>query len=120
MPSKRYEREIEDLMRRMEASAQRKRRWQRLRRLLRRPASPGDLMLLSFALVLLALLSRIVFAPLWRPLAIAALILFIIAFATTFMQPRTYPEKRWRGQIIEIRPVRWWERLYHWLYGPKG
>lgn len=120
MPSKRYEREIEELLHQMEISAQRKQRWQRIRRVIRRPASPGDLMLLSFALVLLALVSHYALAPLWRPLAITGLVLFLLAFATTFMRPRPYLEKRWRGQIIEIRPIRWWERLYLWLYGPKG
>ena len=80
--------------------------------------SAGKLMLVSFALLLLAMIlgasgvGKVVY------LVIAGLILFVIAYALFFVRPGggspSGYEKRWRGRVIEDSPSLW-DRLKRWL-----
>ncbi len=120
---KRYEREIDDLLRQIGFPYRRPTPLQRwgdtLRHVLAgmgRPSSPGQLMLASFAL---AVASLFLFAlwPWWgRALGLVAMALFVIAFFTHFIKPGLRPQRRWRGRIVEDTSLPWWERFYRWLY----
>ena len=126
--SKRYEREIDELLRaigfpsRPRPSARQV--WQqRLRRVLsgvRRPSSPGQVMLASFAMAAVGLFVSAL-SPSWgQVLGFGAVALFVIAFFTYFMRPGLRPPRRWRGRIVEDTSLPWGERLYRWLYRGRG
>ncbi|MBI4301276.1 MAG: hypothetical protein HY664_01560 [Chloroflexi bacterium] len=122
MPEK-YEREIDEVLRQMKFQPRRRRPsfrlWlrrtrERFSRL--RPSSPGQLMLISFGLGIAALFLRS-YSPRWgTPLGTIAIVLFILAFLTSFMRPGYRPQKRWRGYLVDETPTPWWEKLYRWLY----
>ena len=119
MPSE-YEREIEEILRRMGDLTPRRTRMQRLgdavarqtqgfRRWLGSVARgvPADqLMLLAIVCVVSSLLLR--FIPLMRWVGLAGVLLFLLAFALSFRQVwgRRSPQKRWRGRIIDINDGR--------------
>ncbi|MBI4300104.1 MAG: hypothetical protein HY677_03135 [Chloroflexi bacterium] len=122
----RYEEEIDDLLRRMGFSGPpgRHRRpfWAGVIAYFRnawkvRPSGPGQLMLASLALLLLAFI-------LWSPLPHVArvigpvgLFMLIVAYITSLVRPSGQYQKRWRGQVIELpRGNSWWDRFYRWLY----
>ncbi|MBI2862009.1 MAG: hypothetical protein HYX89_04235 [Chloroflexi bacterium] len=120
--SSQYEREIEELLRRLEGAGKprkpRRRGWgSRLLDALR-PHSPGQLMLTSFALLLLGLVLTYVAPIIGRPLITLSVTLFFVAYFTSFIRPGGY-ERRWRGQRIELPgdAGKFGEQLYRWLYG---
>jgi len=128
----RLDKELEEVLRYVEYRS----RWRRRRRRLlnalarsllafrrfpssiRRPSSPEELMLVSYVLAVVSL-GLSFFAPaVGRPLGAVAVFLFLLAYVTYFMKPRYRPrERRWRGQVVDFRPMPWWERLYRWIYG---
>ncbi|MCL0043939.1 hypothetical protein M1N24_00205 [Dehalococcoidia bacterium] len=72
--------------------------------------SPGRVILSSLLLILIAVLFKASMPGLVAPIAWTAVILFIVGYAMSCINPsRTY-EKRWRGRAIEHRPG-WWERF---------
>ena len=79
--------------------------------------SPSRLMLTSFGLLLLALVLGLI-----GPgnvaifVVVAGLVLFVIAYALFFVRPGSSYEKRWRGRVIEDRPILW-DRFKRWLKG---
>jgi len=93
-------------------------RLERLRARLPRPASPGQLMLVAFALVVAAWLMRNFRVALWQPVAVAALVIFLLALITSFGRPSTMTQRQvyWRGRVVGERRIPWWERFYRWLY----
>ena len=72
--------------------------------------TPGRVMLVAIALLLSALVMQGAGPGIVAPLAWAGLLLFIVGYAMFFIRPRGV-EKRWRGQPIDDRGERWWERL---------
>ena len=79
--------------------------------------SAGKLMLVSVALLLLALILGATKSGLVVPLVVAGLVLFVVAYALFFVRPSTSSyEKRWRGRPIEDTPSAL-ERLKRWLKG---
>jgi anti-sigma factor RsiW len=127
---RRYEREIEELLAQMEdflpeePPPRRRARitlwfdncgeafsawWRRL--------SAQQLMLTSFLLVVVAFFLRFFTPTAAYFLGISGAFLFVFAFALSFLKGGASPEKRWRGQVIELpRKGDWWGRwLAHWL-----
>ena len=79
--------------------------------------SARNLMLTSFALLVLALILGVAKIGFVVPLVVAGLILFVVAYALFFVRPggSSY-EKRWRGRSIEQR-LSLWNRFKRWLKG---
>lgn len=67
-------------------------------------------------LVLAVILQR--FTPTFGYLLLwIGVILFLTAYLTSFIKPGVgLRDKRWRGRVVETRPVPWWEKLHYWLY----
>ena len=120
-----YQREIEDILKKAEAQVplpkpQSSR--QSLRSLVWRyarqsmsssdwPISPGKLMLTAVALLLVAAVLRAMLPMVFGPLAWAALVVFIIAYAMFFIKPSKRASgdarstrKMWRGNYIDDEP----------------
>ena len=115
--AKRYEKEIDDILKQAgEIGSGKRGRGRGLLMLVSvylaqsiggpvRSLRPGRLMLIAVALLLLALIINTATAGAGAvaPIALAGLILFIVAYAMFFIRPpkRTGSEKRWRGQPID-------------------
>lgn len=120
-----YQREIEDILRKAEAQAplpkpQSSRQslrslvWQYARQSMSNsawPISPGKLMLTAVALLLVAAILRAMLPMVFGPLAWAALVVFIIAYAMFFIKPSKRANggspgarKMWRGHYIDDEP----------------
>lgn len=120
----RYQKEIEEILKKSGGPARPPRRsggglsfWRMAWLLLRRSLggkmlsiSPGRVMLVSGSLLLSALIFRAVFPGIVAPLAWAGLLLFIVGYGMFFVRPQN-KEKRWRGQVIEGSGESWWDRL---------
>lgn len=138
---KRYEREIAELLEKLDEFIpdDRPRRPKRalgekIRRLLRaltsRSASPTSLIIAAFVLAFLAYILREVFRPAAPYASIGSLVLFVAAIISYAIERRRTPEKRWRGRIIEIESrrkhsfadlSRHWRRFWHNLWrGPRN
>lgn len=78
--------------------------------------SAGKIMLASFGLLLLALILGAIGIGNVVLLVVAGLILFVIAYALFFVRPGASYEKRWRGRVIEEEPGVW-DRVKRWLKG---
>ncbi len=134
--ARRYEREIEDILRQAgEVGPGPVRRRRGFLGSLRAYAAsalggktwaitPGRVMLAAGALLLVGLLMpAFVQGSVWAPLAWGGLILFIVGYAMFFIRPRKAdkrwrgrpiddsPDKRWRGQPIDDGDDNLWERL---------
>ncbi|MDP6064192.1 MAG: hypothetical protein QGI49_05310 [SAR202 cluster bacterium] len=72
--------------------------------------TPGRVMLVAMVLLLSALIMTSSVPGMVGPLAWAGLLLFIVGYAMFFIKPSKI-EKRWRGQPIDDRGERWWERF---------
>lgn len=113
-----YQREIEDILRKAEAQAPRQSLrslvWQYARQSMSNsawPISPGKLMLTAVALLLVAAILRAMLPMVFGPLAWAALVVFIIAYAMFFIKPSKRANggapgarKMWRGHYIDDEP----------------
>lgn len=127
----RLQREIDEIVSRMEGFPPKRRFWSRLRdaakgflsRLksfvaaLPRPRlSLGQLMLLGGALIIVAYVFGIGSPSVNRLLIGAGLALFFLAFILSLRRTARAPEKRWRGEPMELqasvghRLRSWWER----------
>jgi hypothetical protein len=121
---KRYQEEIEEILKQtadLSSGKRRRRGKQGLLSLMWRYASesiggktwsitPGRVMLIAVALLLSALVMVAAIPGLAGPLAWAGLILFIVAYAMFFIRPRRV-EKRWRGQPIDDHGGNWFDRF---------
>ena len=76
--------------------------------------SAGKLMLASVTLLLLALILGAAGVGNIVILVAAGLVLFVIAYALFFVRPGATYEKRWRGRLIEETP-NLWDRVKRWL-----
>ena len=72
--------------------------------------TPGRVMLVAIVLLLSALIMTFSVPGMVGPLAWAGLLQFIVGYAMFFIKPSKI-EKRWRGQPIDDRGERWWERF---------
>ncbi len=128
--SQRYQREIEDLLGKLDDTATQQPQPKR-----RRPGrrffaplgwlfagrghwlSPGRVLLTALCLLLVALLFKASMPGFLAPLLLwGAVIVFILGYALFFINAKDPPEKRWRGQAIEGPPSTM-DRLRRWLQG---
>ncbi len=72
--------------------------------------SPGRIMAAALIILLLALVFGRMGPGIGAPLALAALLLFIVGYAWVFLKPPKI-EKRWRGQPIDDDTGSWRDRL---------
>lgn len=118
MPTK-FDKEIEELLQSLGVSpppkGKRRPRAQRLTPALARfkPSSPGQLMLISLGLFLLAFLASHLLPWAALPLAVVGGLLFLLAFASSLVAPPI--TKYWRDRPVDLS-LSWWQRLYGWLY----
>lgn len=123
---KRYEREIEDLLSGLnfgdpEAPQRRPTRnpagWrQRLSRgwsALAARGSRRQWMLISFLLVIVAFGLGLAAPGAAAVVGVVALLLFVLAYFSSFVRPEPRHEKRWRGRVVDLRPesISLWRRL---------
>ncbi len=81
------------------------------------PRSPGQLMLVAFALVAASWAMQHFRVLFWQWVGLAAVVLFLLALITSVGRPNlTDREVRWRGRVVGERPMTGWERFYRWLY----
>lgn len=127
MPS-RVEREIDEILRRLEPSLPREPRLRRLRRAagraLRGPRNAlsgafrrftaGNVMLLAFALIIGSLVASRMWDDAGRLMLIAGVALFALALVASFAGRKTAPERRWRGQVIQYGEPTLADRLRSW------
>ena len=125
------EREIEEILARLDRFVPEERRLPRLRRRLGGAASGflqglrglmprvsvGQMMLAAFLLIVLAYLLRVLDVPtLARYAVIAGLVLFLVAFALALGSGgRTRYEKRWRGEVMNLSGPSLGGRIRGWF-----
>jgi hypothetical protein len=131
----RLEREIDEILKKLDSFLPEKGRQPRPAR---RPASRGSVgawlgrrvtsislsqvMLWALVIVLAAFLFRFVNPMVMRWVLIGGLIVFATAFVLSVFggrRPRGVPEKRWRGQPLDLSGPGWPDRLKTWLRGRK-
>jgi uncharacterized membrane protein YedE/YeeE len=127
--SDKIEREVEEILRKLDKFVPEESRLARARRRLGQAASDvlhtmlarlarislGQVMLVSLILVAVAFFLRSTSPVLARWVIIGGLILFFAAFALTLLGGRTRYEKRWRGQVIDLSEPSLGSRLRSWL-----
>lgn len=127
MPS-RVEREIDEILRRLEPSLPREPRIRRARRAVRRALgasrdalagalrrlTTGNAMLLAFALVIGSLVVSRLWDDAGRFMLLAGAALFVLALVASFARRRSVPERRWRGQVIHYDEPTLADRLRNW------
>lgn len=127
MPS-RVEREVDEILRRLETSLPREPRWRRVRRALRRALSSlwetlahsfrrftaANAMLLAFVLIIGSLVVGRVWDDAGRFMLVGGVALFVLALVMSFAGRRSLPERRWRGQVIEYGEPTLADRLRNW------
>ena len=77
--------------------------------------SLGQVMLASLVLVLLAFFFRSASPALARWVVIGGLILFLTAFALSLLSGHSRHERRWRGEVIDLSEPGLGARLRNWL-----
>lgn len=128
----RLQREIDEILARLDSITPRRSLWWRLRRRLsgmvtglgrglqglRLPRiSLGQVLLLGIALIVVAYLLNPGGASVTRMVIVAGIVIFLGAFILSLRRQSRPPEKRWRGQPMELddpgvggRFRSWWER----------
>jgi hypothetical protein len=127
--SDKIEREVEEILRKLDKFVPEEGRLVRARRRLGQATSdllhtlgarlsrisPGQMMLASLVLVVVAFLFRSASPVLARWVIIGGLILFCTAFILSLVAGRSRYEKRWRGQVIDLSEPSLGSRLRSWL-----
>ena len=72
--------------------------------------SPGRVMVSAVLILLAALIFSRMVPGIGGPLALAALLLFIVGYGWIFVKPPKI-EKRWRGQPLDEGGDSWWDRF---------
>jgi len=123
------EREVEEILRKLDKFVPEEGRLARARRRLGQAASDlwhtllarlshislGQVMLASLILVVVAFLFRSASPTLARWAIIGGLILFFSVFGLSLLGGRSRYERRWRGQVIDLSEPSLGSRLRHWL-----
>ncbi len=133
--SDRLQREIDELLAELDTFPPRRSRWARAREAIATPfrrtgralgdlrlphISPGHILLLAIAIIVVGYLAQPGGDSVTRYVIVGGIVLFIAAFALS-LRRSTYggrpPEKRWRGEPMELggpsagsRPRSWWGR----------
>jgi hypothetical protein len=127
MPS-RVEREIDEILRRLESSLPREPRFRRVRHAAGRALgsvreafggslrrlTAGNAMLLAFALILGSLVVSRLWDEAGRFILLAGLVLFVLTLVASFAGRRPATERRWRGQVIHYNEPTLADRIRHW------
>jgi hypothetical protein len=129
----RFEREIEDILRKIDDLPETGRRrpsrhapnpLSKLTSWLARRLSSislGQIMLYALLIVLAAFLFRFVNPSLARWLIVGGLIVFATAFFLSVVgggrSATSQPEKRWRGQPLDLAEPSWPDRIKYWIKG---
>lgn len=127
MPS-RVEREIDEILQRIDTSLPREPWPRRLRRTLAGAASaardaarvavrnftPGSAMLVAFALIIASLFVSRAWSDAGRFVLLAGVALFVLALVASFAGRRGEPERRWRGRVIRYDEPTLAERVRNW------
>jgi VIT1/CCC1 family predicted Fe2+/Mn2+ transporter len=127
--SDKIEREVEEILRKLDKFVPEESRLARVRRRLRQAASDllhtvlarlsrvslGQVMLASLILVVVAFFFRAASPTLARWAIIGGLILFLTAFVLSLLGGRSRYERRWRGQVIDLSEPSLGSRLRSWL-----
>jgi VIT1/CCC1 family predicted Fe2+/Mn2+ transporter len=123
------EREVEEILRKLDKFVPEESRLTRARRRLGQAISDlshsllarfsrislGQVMLASLILVVVAFLFRSASPTLARWAIIGGLILFFCVFGLSLISGRSRYERRWRGQVIDLSEPSLGSRLRHWL-----
>ena len=72
--------------------------------------SPGRVMVSAVMILVLAMIFSRMLPGIGGPLALAALLLFIVGYGWIFLKPPKI-EKRWRGQLMDESSDSWWDRI---------
>lgn len=130
MPDDRIQREIEDILSRLDAFVPEEGVASRMRRRSSEAAaafgraviaplariSLRQVMLAALALVVLGFLAQRVHPIFGRWVLVAGVILLLTSFALSlFSRGATKPERRWRGRPLELREPSLGDRLRSWL-----
>ena len=132
MPS-RIEREVEELLARMDAAPPRRPPGRGVRRALSRPFRSlgalfaglslphipiGQVLLLAMVVIVIAYVIDGGGSAITRAVIIAGIVGFVVAFILSLRRQSAPPEKRWRGEPMELGGPRagyrmrsWWDRL---------
>jgi VIT1/CCC1 family predicted Fe2+/Mn2+ transporter len=127
--SDKIEREVEEILRKLDKFVPEESRLARARRRLGQAASDslhallvrlsrislGQVMLASLLLVVVAFFFRSASPTLARWAIIGGLILFFTAFVLSLLGGRSRYERRWRGQVIDLSEPSLGNRLRNWL-----
>jgi VIT1/CCC1 family predicted Fe2+/Mn2+ transporter len=127
--SDKIEREVEEILRKLDRFVPEESRLARVRRRLGQAASDllhtllarlsrislGQVMLASLILVVVAFFFRSASPVLARWAIIGGLILFFTAFVLSLIGGRSRYERRWRGQVIDLSEPSLGSRLRNWL-----
>jgi uncharacterized membrane protein YedE/YeeE len=127
--SDKMEREVEEILRKLDKFVPEESRLARARRTVRQATSDllhtlqarlfrvslGQVMLASLILVVLAFFFRSASPTLARWAIIGGLLLFFTAFVLSLLGGRPRYERRWRGQVIDLSEPGLGSRLRHWL-----
>jgi hypothetical protein len=123
------EREVEEILRKLDRFVPEEGRLARARRRLGQATSdllhtlrvrlsrisPGQVMLASLILVVVAFFFRSASPVLARWVIIGGLILLFTAFVLPLLGGRSRNERRWRGQVIDLSEPSLGSRLRRWL-----
>jgi VIT1/CCC1 family predicted Fe2+/Mn2+ transporter len=127
--SDKIEREVEEILRKLDKFVPEESRLARARRRLGQAASDllhtvltrlsrvslGQVMLASLILVVVAFFFRSASPTLARWAIIGGLILFFTSFILSLLGGRSRYERRWRGQVIDLSEPSLGSRLRSWL-----
>ena len=127
--SDKIEREVEEILRKLDKFVPEESRLARARRRLGQATSDllhtllvrlsrislGQVMLASLILVVVAFFFRAASPVLARWVIIGGLILFFTAFVLSLLGGRSRYERRWRGQAIDLSEPSLGSRLRNWL-----
>ena len=134
MPS-RIEREVEELLARMDAAPPRRPLGQRVRRALSRPFQSlgalfsglslpriniGQVLLLAMVVIVIAYVIDGGGSAITRAVIIAGIVGFVVAFILSLRHQSAPPEKRWRGEPMELGGPRAGYRMRSWCDRLRG
>ncbi len=125
----RLQKEIEELLGRLDTFPPRRPLWRRVRDTLTSPfrgtrrwlrdlglprVTPGHILLAAIAIIIVAWVAEPGGSSVTRYLIVGGIILFIAAFVLSLRRQSAAPQKRWRGEILDLRGPTTSTRLRSW------